>query len=102
MYISASDKKKRTKKTEIESKKLQCSSAFTVQAVVSPCAEICKSFICDIKLDPKRPIVCVNWKVTLSQALQVKESRGQNGAFEHAQNSVVRKDQMLTSILYLS
>lgn len=87
---------------ELKSKKLQCSSTFMVQAVVSPCAEISKSFICEIKLDLKCLIVCVNGKETLSQALQVKESRGQNGTFEDAQNCVVRKEQILTSTLYLS
>lgn len=49
MYISASDKKRRrTKTVELESKKLQCSSTFIVQAVVSPCVEIRN--ICDIYL----------------------------------------------------
>lgn len=74
--------KTRTKMVELESKELQCSSTFRVQAVVSPCTEICKSFICEIKLDLKCLIICVNGKVTSSQALQVKETRGQNGAFE--------------------
>lgn len=76
----------------LESKKLQYISTFMVQAIVSPCAEICKSFICEIKLDLKCVIVCVNDKVTLSQPLQVKETRGQNGTFEHAQDRVVRKE----------
>lgn len=66
-YISASDKKnRRIKIVALESKKLQCISTFMGQAIVSPCAENCKSFICEIKLDLKCLIVCVNEKVTLS------------------------------------
>lgn len=64
-----------------ESKKLQCNSTFMEQAVVSPRAELSESFICEIKLDLKCLIVCVNGKVTLHQALQIKETRGQNGVF---------------------
>lgn len=52
-----------------ESKKLQVSSPFTVQAVFSPSAELSKSFTCEIKLDSKCLIICINRKGILSQTL---------------------------------